>query len=306
MKNDKLIEIDGMKVLVSQVKHWRYSHDAFMPMQNREAHFKWLALQNIAYAWVKLDAGLILSCLNDVFSYGSYWVKGKEMSLAEYRDYLPQKFATIRRSGSRLKIDIVVLYEGLVPEEFPYAMRIIQGDHACLLTLKFNGDKVSSMYMTDPDIYTYEPTFVKGGIMSNEGDPRIFEHVCAETDKGRMMSAVELQAFAVECVANLFREVGAEIVGVHKSAYKEFPNLITKCGPDIFYHRLDVVGHGQDGFVSDEDRDEFLSTARSNGAYPMVMPVSFWNANDDPEKAVCGGQYFLKVHESRIVESIES
>jgi len=306
VNNNKLIEINGMKVPVARVKHWRYSHDALLPMQNHDAGQKWVALQKIACGWARLDADLILSCLNDAFTYGSYWVKGNGMSLEEYREYLPKKFSTIRNSGSGPKIDIVVLYEGLVPEEFPYAIRLIQGSNTCLLTLKFNNGKVSSMYMTDPDIYTYEPTFMKGGIINENGEPRVFEHRCAEADKGRAMTTAELQSFAVECIAGLFRDAGSDVIGVHKSAYKEFPNLITKCGPDLFYHRLDVVGHGKDGFMSDEDRDEFLNAAKVNGAYPMVMPVSFWSVNDDSEKAVCGGLYFLKVHESKIVENAEA
>ena len=31
-----------------------------------------------------------------------------------------------------------------------------QGKNSTLLTFDFDGDKVSGMYMTDPDIYTFE------------------------------------------------------------------------------------------------------------------------------------------------------
>ena len=67
------------------------------------------------------------------------------MDLNGYRDYLPKKFDAIHNSNSRPRVDIAVLYEGLTPEVFPYALRLIQGDVTCLLTMRFKGVKVSSL-----------------------------------------------------------------------------------------------------------------------------------------------------------------
>ena len=225
------------------------------------------------------------------------------LDLNGYRDYLPKKFDTIRNSNSRPRVDIAVLYEGLTPEEFPYALRLIQGDVTCLLTMRFKGVKVSSLYMTDPDIYTYEPTFAKGGIRDENDEPRVFRHECEEPDRGRPMSEKELQGFAVKCIEQLYREAGAEIEGVYKSEYKEFPNLIVKCGCDLYYHRIDVSDRANDGAVVGEDREEFIAAAKMHDAWPMVLPVSFWCADTNGGEAVCGGSFFMKVRESVIVEA---
>lgn len=301
MNNDKIIMINGAKVPVSRIKHWRYAPQDIVPMRGEEETLRWMVLETIKRGWNQLDASLILDCLGNGFSYGSYWVNGTDLDLDGYRDYLPKKFDTIRKSGSKPRADIVVLYEGLTPEEFPYAVRLIQGDATRLLTLRFNGVKVSSLYMTDPDIYTYEPTFAKGGICAENGGPRVFVHACDASDRGRPMSEMECQAFAVQCIEQLYREAGAEIEGVHKSGYKEFPNLIVRCGCDLYYHRIDVSDRANDGRHADEELDEFAATAKMHGAWPMSMPVSFWCEDTNGGEAVCGGSFFLKVLESVII-----
>ena len=302
MDNNKLISINGAKVPVARVKHWRYAPRDIVPMRGEAETLRWMALEAIQFGWNKLDPNAVLDCLDDDFMYGSYWVGGSDMDLNGYRDYLPKKFDTIRKSNSRPKVDIVVLYEGLTPEEFPYALRLIQGDITCLITIRFRGVKVSSLYMTDPDIYTYEPTFAKGGIRDKNGGPRLFRHDCEASERGRPMREKELQGFAVECIEQLFHEAGAEIEGVHKSEYKEFPNLIVKCGCDLYYHRIDVSDRENDGAVVGEDREEFIAAAKMHGAWPMVLPVSFWCADTNGGEAVCGGSFFMKVRESVIVD----
>ena len=305
MNNNKLILVNGAKVPVSRVKHWRYAPQKIVPLRSELETLRWRTLEAIRQGWNLLDASMILDQLDDSFTYGSYWVNGSGMDLAGYRDYLPGKFDTIRKSGSGPKVDIAVLYEGLTPEEFPYALRLVQGDVTCLLTMKFTGAKVSSMYMTDPDIYTYEPTFAKGGITDSNGEPRVFRHECEEADRGRSMGEKELQEFAVKCIEQLYREAGAEIVGVYKSKYKEFPNLVVKCGCDLFYHRIDVSERENEGAIADEDRDEFIAAAKMHGAWPMVLPVSFWCADTEGGDAVCGGSFFMKVLESVIVQETQ-
>lgn len=301
MNNEKIIEVNGVKVPVGSVKHWRLAPERVVPMRGEEETSRWMALEALRRGWDALDAGEILGMLDDNFEYGSYWVRDS-MDLAAYREYLPKKFDSIRESGSRPATSIVVLYESLTPGEFPYAIRLKQGDVTTLLTLRFNGVMISGLYMTDPDIYTYEPTFRKGGILSVDGEPRCFRHHCQETDIGREMTFVELQSFVVECVARLFVEADAVVKSIHKSEYKEFPNIVTKSGHDVFYHRIDISGFHGDTAVINEEVDEYVAAAKQNDAWPMVMPVSFMCIEGNGSKAVCGGSFFLKVLESRDFE----
>ncbi len=299
MNNEKIIMINGAKVPVASVKHWQYVPQSIVPMRSEEETLRWMALEKIRRGWDQLDPDSILECLDESFTYGSYWVCQTNLDLSGYRNYLPKKFDTLRRNNSRPRVDIVVLYEGLAPSGFPYALRLIQRDVTALLTLGFRGVKVSSLYMTDPDIYTYEPTFAKGGITGPNGEPRVFRHACAESDKGRPMDETTLQEFAVECVAQLYREAGAEVVGVHKSGYKEFPNLVVKCGPDLYYHRIDITDRANDEAVAREEREEFIATAKMHDAWPMALPVSLFCTDTSGGAAVCGGGFFMKVFESR-------
>lgn len=302
MNNDKLIEINGMKIPISKVRHWRYRPEEFIPNRSEDEAVMWSLLTQVKSGWDALDANRITSLLSDDFSYGSYWVKGQDMGIKAYRDYLPEKFETISRTGSRPQIDIVVLYEGLTPTDFPYALRLRQGNVSAILMLKFNGGKVSSLYMTDPEIFTYEPTFAKGGIVDENGEPRLFVHECDEKRAGCPMTKEEMQEFVVRCVSGLMREAGDELDGVYKSPYKEFPSIVTKCGCDVFYHRIDVANYDKNSVVMESELQEFINTAKLHRAWPMVMPVSLMCATSASGASVCGGGFFMKVLESRRVE----
>ena len=89
---------------------------------------------------------------------------------------------------------------------------------------------------------------------------------------------------------------------MYKSEYKEFPNVIVKCGCDLYYHRIDVSDIANEGTVVGENHEEFIAAAKMHGAWPMVLPVSFWCADTYGGEAVCGGSFFMKVRESVIVE----
>ena len=181
------------------------------------------------------------------------------------------------------------------------ALRIVQGSITCLLVVKFVGNRVASLYMTDPDIYTFEPTFPKGGITDDNGEPRVFVHSCLDRDRGRKMTAAEMQAFAVDCVTNLFKDANAIVRGVHYATFKEFPNVITRCGDDTFFHRLDVSNPENDGRISEEECGDYRQAAKANNAWPLVMPVSLFCADTGGADMICGGKYFIKVLEARTI-----
>lgn len=302
MNNDKLIEIDGVKMPISKIRHWQYRPEEFVPNRSEDEIIMWSLLMEIKRGWDALDANRITSILSDDFSYGSYWVKGQDMDVKAYRDYLPKKFETISRTGSKPQIDIVVLYEGLTPLDFPYALRLRQGNVTTILILKFKGGSVSSLYMTDPEIFTYEPTFAKGGIVDENGEPRLFVHECDEVRAGCPMTKEEMQEFVVRCVSGLMREAGDEVDGVYRSPYKEFPSIVTRCGSDTFYHRIDVSNYDRDNGVIESELQEFIKTANLHKAWPMVMPVSLMCATSESGAPICGGGFFMKVLESRRID----
>lgn len=296
-----LVMFNGRKIPVRNIKHWSFHPEEFVPNRSGEESWKWSIFMGVKDAWDRLDPSIFRQVLSPSFTYGSYWVTEENLDRSRYLDYIEAKFNTIRNTHSGPQTGIAVLYEGIAPEKFYYALSMRQGELTSLLTFGFDKDGISSLYMTDPEIFTYEPTFMKGGIVDENGEPRIFTHKCFPWNKGRVMSASQFQSFAVECVTKLFTEAGAEIKGSFKSKYKEFPNIITKCGADTFYHRIDVSMPTPAPDVFDEELKEYISAAEVNKALPMVMPVSLYCFDSNGGEPLCGGQFFIKVLESRMV-----
>lgn len=301
MNNGMMIMINGQKVPVSKVKHWSFAPDRFVPNRSDAEIRQWSIFMGVKDAWERLDPGIFMKVLSPSFSYGSYWVRSGDLNRDRYQEYIKGKFDTIRRTNSGPKLEVVVLYEGLAPEQFCYALRMRQGEVTTLLTFRFDDQGLASLYMTDPQIFTFEPTFAKGGIVGADGEPRMFRHECAPGEAGQRMSRESCHAFAVECVAELFREAGAEIAGNFRSDCKEFPNIITKCGADTFYHRIDLAQPAGDHAPHAGEFEEFVAAARQHGAWPMVMPVSLLCADADGSQPLSGGNFSIKCLESRRV-----
>lgn len=299
MNNDVTIMIGGRKVPVGQVKHWRLAPEDFVPNRSQGEMFQWGILLGVKDAWERLDPSIFMRVLSPHFTYGSYWVHDSTLDRAAYQDYIRGKFNTIRKAGSIPSMNVVVLYEGLAPASFCYALRMRQGGVETLLTFKFDEYGLASLYMTDPQIFTFEPTFAKGGVVGEDGEPRVFRHSCSPEQKGRMMSAQQLQEFAVECVELLLRESGSRVECSFKSTYKEFPNIVTKSGPDTFYHRIDVSLPEEGNPVSSKKMDEFLAAAKVNNAWAMAMPIALFCTETNGTRPLCGGRFFMKAMESR-------
>lgn len=303
MNEKMMIEIDGRQVPVAKVKHWRLAPHEFVPFRSALEVAQWSAFLALWKAWDRLEASIIEPFLSTDFSYGSYWVKAQNMDRAGYLEYLPGKFNTIKKSNSKPALALAVLYEGLTPQDFCYALEMTQGDVRTLLTVSFEGGRIRSLYMTDPQIFTYERTFAKGGILDENGEPRVFKHRCETDEIGKPMTYEQQIAFAVENVAVLFEEAKANISGVFKSGYKEFPNIITKTADDIFYHRIDVSTPANDCKISEAEIAEFSAAANMHHAWPMIMPVSLFCCETNGTVPLCGGSFFMKVHEARLVSN---
>jgi hypothetical protein len=157
MNNEKIIMINGAKVPVASVTHWQYVPQSIVPMRSEEETLRWMAFEKIRRGWDQLDPDSILECLDESFTYGSYWVSQTNLDLSGYR------------------------------------------------------------------------------------------------------------------------------------------------GPDLYYHRIDVTDRANDEAVAREEREEFIATAKMHGAWPMALPVSFFCTDTDGGTAVCGGDFFMKVLESRLL-----
>ena len=307
MNNTKFVaDANGRETAVANLRHWRLHPEEFLPIgrngSSPEWQPEWQLLMQIKLGWERLDANLILSALNEEFM---YWDdKGHRLDLAGYRYYLPISFDAIQRDAALCQVDLVVIYESLYPRCFPYALRLVFKNATRLLTFGFNNGKASVLYMADPDMFTYEPTFAKGGILQEEGLPRVFDCKCHETDRSRRMTDAEAQYYAVQIVTELFKEARAEVLEPDERFCGNIPCVITKCGPDVYYHWLSLsffnMKTGSNNPIGQCDEEmirEFSSQAQARGAWPMIMDVSFANmlGGDEP---LCGDPYCFRVREA--------
>lgn len=156
MNEDKVVRMDGRSFLVSQVWHHRYDFTgASIPLQDRKTRLE--VVRKVLQAWKRHNASVFPDIISgDAFTYGSYWVKETMYGCSAYCNYIAQKFKAIAESGCELQISLVRLLEGIAPHGCVYALHMTQGDHSTLLTFEFDGEKISRMHMTEPEIYTFE------------------------------------------------------------------------------------------------------------------------------------------------------
>ncbi len=85
MNNDMLIEVDGRKIPVAKVKHWRFSPQDFVPFRSELETAQWTAFNAQRTAWQTLEVGPLADWLSHDFAYGSYWVKSQTLNRRLYR-----------------------------------------------------------------------------------------------------------------------------------------------------------------------------------------------------------------------------
>ncbi len=160
MKNDKLVKIGNESVLVGQIKHHKLDFQKDYPTTSEESAQRLEIISKVKSAWENLDATIFSNILSsDAFQYGSYWVSETMYGKQTYLNYIREKFRTIQRTNVVPIIAVVSLREAIAPQEYTIALHFTQGANETLLTFSFNKAEITAMYMTDPDIYTYEPLY---------------------------------------------------------------------------------------------------------------------------------------------------
>jgi hypothetical protein len=49
---------------------------------------------------------------------------------------------------------------------------------------------------------------------------------------------------------------------------------------------------------------DYIAAAEMHRAWPMIMPVSLFCTETDGLEPICGGSFFLKIHEARLAKSV--
>ena len=158
LKEDISFSINGQKPAPgAKLMRWGYSFTGDASLESPTGKARMEIIQKVRHAYERLDATVFREVLADEgFTYGSFWVKEEMQGKAAFCDYITGKYATMARNHSGPQVSVARLTEGLFPQDFPYALYMRQGNVQTMLTFRFDGERISSMYMTEPTLFSFE------------------------------------------------------------------------------------------------------------------------------------------------------
>lgn len=294
IKVDKQVKINGQIVSLKKVLRCRYDNEKDNPFSTTQNERRWNTFLSVKNAWETLDANALLSELADDFEYGSYWVDDPMRGVDAYTEYIKEKFATIAKNNSQPIIFIVILREGIAPIDYTYALLLRQGETECLLLFDFLGDKISRLYMTDPDIHAFD--LYRIGVLDANGEPRMFKHNSISGRAGEDMTYEELLSFTTQVTATLLNEQGLIIVSVYPKPVKEFPNVVyDETGTRCFLRLLPFL---PPAMKAEDDKREnfskFIDMAHKQNAVAIIQPVGLFCMDTMGKSALNGGTFAVR------------
>jgi hypothetical protein len=297
VKGEKEIKINGKILLVKQVKKWQYNNESDNPFISKLNERRWEAFLSVKKGWDTLDAGTFLPMLDENFEYGSYWVNEPNLKLAVYKDYITGKFNTIKKTSSQPEITVVVLKDGISPANYTYALFLHQETgssvNESLLVFDFNGDKISNLYMTDPDIYSFESYRI--GILDTNGEPRMFKHSAIKERTGEIMTDNELIVFGVEITNSILNESGKRVISINISDDKSFPDIIYEDkGMQYYVKLIPFFPPAKDIDISYGERFTFSCFASIQNAYAVALPIGFYCIDTFGTSPLNGSTFAIK------------
>ena len=297
IKKEKEIRINGQKMLVKQVKEWQYNNKDDNPFVSELNERRWKALLSIKKGWDTLDAEEFMTVLNEEFEYGSYWVHESNLNLNDYKNYIKGKFDTIKNTSVQPEISVVVLKAGISPVNYTYALLLNQkmesSVNEALLIFDFNENKISKLYMSDPDIYSFESYRI--GVLDTNDEPRIFKHSALKERVGKIMTTKELLAFSIEITISILNETGKKVSSINNANDKYFSDIVYE-DIDIQYYikLLPFLPPAQDADISLEDSFIFSCFASKRNAYAIALPIGFYCMETFGNNPLNGGTFAIK------------
>jgi hypothetical protein len=297
IKEEKEIKINGQKMFIKQVKKWLYNNEKDSPFVSKINEHRWEALLSVKKGWDTLNAEEFLPLLDENFKYGSYWVSEQDLRLDKYKNYIVGKFNTIKKTSVKPEITLVVLKAGISQANYTYALLLNQktesGVNEALLVFNFNGDKINNLYMTDPDIYSFES--YKIGILDTNSEPRMFKHSSKKERIGKIMSIDELLAFGIEITNIIFNENEKNIILNNNPNEDNFPDIICNDNDTLFYIKIiPFLPPAKDIDISYEYRFRYFDIASEKKAYAVVLPVGFFCMDTLGSEPLNGSTFAIK------------
>jgi hypothetical protein len=283
------------------VKKWQYNNENDNPFVSKLNERRWEAFISVKKGWETLDAGEYLPRLDEKFEYGSYWVHEPNLKLDKYKNYILGKFSTIKKTSSQPEISVVVLKEGLSPANYTYALFLHQetefSANESLLIFDFNKDKILNLYMTDPDIYSFESYRI--GILDTNGEPRMFKHSTTEERIGEIMTDKELLTFGIKIAKIVLNESGKKVISINIANDESFPDIIYE-DKNIRYYIIIIpfLPPANDIDISYGERFTFSCFASVQNAYAIVLPIGFYCMDTFGTSPINGSTFAIKFNDA--------
>jgi len=303
IKEEKEIKINGQKILVKQVKKWHFNSANDNPFVSKLNKNRWEALLSVKKGWNTLNAEEFMILLDKNFEYGSYWVNEPNLTLEKYKDYILGKFNSIKKTSSQPEITVVVLQAGISPVNYTYALLLNQKTESsvneALLLFDFNENKICNLYMTDPDIYSFQSYRI--GILDINNEPKMFKHSATEERIGKIMTTKELLEFGIEIINDLLIEIGKKVISVNLVDDKYTPNIIYENDNAQYYIKLlPFLPPSDDIDILYEDRFKISCFVVEKNAYIFALPIGFYCMDTFGGNPINGSTFAIKINDAII------
>jgi hypothetical protein len=172
-----------------------------------------------------------------------------------------------------------------------------QGENQTLLLFSFAGEKISKLYMTDPQLYKFVPC--ANPVTDENGEPEIFQAPKKFFKRGEM-SEKDFQAFVLDSYAKMLESQQIKVKKCVTVPEKDHPHMILETQGKTVYLFCDIFTPPfSDGQTHLDEMKKFAEYARKQGAIPALMTLGMFCFDTHGEKAVYGGNFAMKA--SRIL-----
>lgn len=291
------VEDDAVKVPIGNIKDLDYDLRKDDPGFSELNYLRKNVFDDVYEAWKSLDCSCFKDCLIPDFEYGSFWVKDPMFGADAYGEYINGKFETIRNSNSIPSVERVLLHSGKSPVDYNYALHMTQGENQTLLLFSFDGDKISKLYMTDPQLYKFVPC--ANPVIDENGEPVIF-HSPGKFFKRGEMSEKDFQAFILDSYAKMLESQQIKVRKMIVYPKKNHPHMILETQGKTVYLFCDIFTPPfSDGQTNLNEMENFAEYARKQGAIPALTTLGMFCLDTNGKKAIYGGNFAMKA--SRIL-----
>jgi hypothetical protein len=149
-------------------------------------------------------------------------------------------------------------------------------------------------YLVEPEDELLKP--MEDAVIVDElGVPCVVKHECEADRAGQVMTVEERHKFAVEFLADLYRDMELTVVDVNRRCDREFPNIVMKNDEGKLYYITvaSTFGESETGLMSSFDFTSVKQYAKEAGATLAYAEIMLKNADESITEPLCGGGYHI-------------